>query len=150
MIPVRNMFIGVGVKILCTWFLVPVPSLGIKGAAIGTILAYTIATVLDTMAVTKYTGVSFEWKRVLLKPGISAVSMGVIVFGSYRLLIKLIGLAAISEHIQISMATMFSILVGIIIYYILIIVTQAVDKEDIMKLPKGEKLYNFAGRFIKQ
>ena len=102
------------------------------------------------MAVTKYTGVSFEWKRVLLKPGISAVSMGVIVFGSYRLLIKLIGLAAISEHIQISMATMFSILVGIIIYYILIIVTQAVDKEDIMKLPKGEKLYNFAGRFIKQ
>lgn len=150
MLPVRNMFIGVGVKILCTWFLVPVPSLGIKGAAIGTILAYTIATVLDTMAVTKYTGVSFEWKRVLLKPGISAVSMGVIVFGSYRLLIKLIGLAAISEHIQISMATMFSILVGIIIYYILIIVTQAVDKEDIMKLPKGEKLYNFAGRFIKQ
>ena len=141
MIPVRNMFVGVGAKLLCTWFLVPIPQLGIKGAAIGTILAYMIASVLDVMAVIKYTHVKIDWFGCVARPLIAAAGMGAVVFGAYKALMILIG--------SVTFATLASICVGVVVYAVLVIIAKAVTREELEAMPKGHLILKVLGRFMK-
>ena len=141
MIPVRNMFVGVGAKLLCTWFLVPIPALGIKGAAIGTILAYMIASVLDVLAVIKYTNVRINWPSCVGRPLTAAAAMGVCVFVVYKILVMLTA--------SVTFSTLASILIGAIIYAIMVIIARAVTREELESMPKGHLILKIFGRFIK-
>ncbi|MBR2511675.1 MAG: polysaccharide biosynthesis C-terminal domain-containing protein, partial [Firmicutes bacterium] len=141
MIPVRNMFVGVGAKLLCTWFLVPIPALGIKGAAIGTILAYMIASVLDVMAVIKYTNVRINWISCVGRPLAAAAAMGVFVFAAYKLLMMLTG--------SVTISTLASIVLGAASYAVMVIITKAVTREELESMPKGHLILKVFGRFIK-
>ncbi|MBR6444120.1 MAG: polysaccharide biosynthesis protein [Firmicutes bacterium] len=141
MIPVRNMFVGVGAKLLCTWFLVPIPALGIKGAAIGTILAYMIASVLDVMAVIKYTNVHINWVSCVGRPLAAAAAMGVCVFVIYKILMLLTA--------SVTFSTLASILLGAIIYAIMAIISKAVTRDELESMPKGHLILKIFGRFIK-
>ncbi len=46
-IPVKNLVAGALLKFLLTWWLTPLPSLGIRGAAIGTVVAGTLTAYLN-------------------------------------------------------------------------------------------------------
>ena len=60
-IPVRNLLFGALTKLIVTYILTGVPFLNIKGAAIGTVMAYVVAAALDLVAVKKNTKVKFEF-----------------------------------------------------------------------------------------
>src|SRR5699024_1555408 len=83
-IPVRNLFFGVLVKLAVTWVLTAIPAINVVGASIGTICAYIVAAALDFMALKKYTAVKVPMSLAVVKPLISALVMAVIVFFSYR------------------------------------------------------------------
>ncbi|MDO4860899.1 MAG: polysaccharide biosynthesis C-terminal domain-containing protein, partial [Bacillota bacterium] len=132
---------GVGAKLLCTWFLVPIPALGIKGAAIGTILAYMIASVLDVMAVIKYTNVRINWISCVGRPLAAAAAMGVFVFAAYKLLMMLTG--------SVTISTLASIVLGAASYAVMVIITKAVTREELESMPKGHLILKVFGGFIK-
>lgn len=132
MIPVRNMFLGMGVKIMCTWFLIPIPAIGIKGAAIGTVVAYLIVGGMDMYCVSKYTHVRFVWMDGMIRPLISAVVMGGCALGMYKLMFALVG--------SNTLAAILGIFTGAIVYLLMIFVTGAVKIEDLGKMPKGDLL----------
>jgi stage V sporulation protein B len=138
-IPVINFFIGAVFKAVITYFLTSMPSVNIKGAAIGTVCAYIIATVLNFRSVMKHTGARFEWGKTLVKPLISAAVMGIAAYGSYRLLILFTGGG---------IATLAAIAAGVLCYVILLFATKAVTDEELAMLPKGEKLANLYRRFV--
>ena len=50
-IPVRNLFLGMLIKIGVTWLLTGVEVINVRGAAIGTVCAYMFAAVMDVLAV---------------------------------------------------------------------------------------------------
>lgn len=50
-IPVINMCFGAVAKVVLTYWLTGIPEINVKGAAIGTVAAYIIASVLNLMAV---------------------------------------------------------------------------------------------------
>ncbi len=56
MVPVVHLGLGCVGKVIITYILVGVHSVNIKGAAIGTMLAYFVALVLNNISVKKYTG----------------------------------------------------------------------------------------------
>ena len=68
-----------------------------------------------------------------MKPVISALGMGLIVFGSYKIFNNLFGN---------TISTIISIAVGAILYCGLILLTKTLKKEDIMMMPYGTKIYN--------
>jgi stage V sporulation protein B len=138
-VPVINLFIGAICKAVITYFLTSIPSVNIKGAALGTVCAYIVATVLNFRAVMKYTGVSFEWRQTLLKPLLSAVVMGGGAFGSYHLFII---------FLSNGFATLGAIVIGALFYFILLFTTKAVTDEELSMLPKGEKLAKLYRRFL--
>lgn len=141
MIPVRNLAIGVAVKIVVTWALTGIQSVNILGAAAGTVCAYFIASTLNLIAVRKYTGARFDFMTMAVKPFISAAVMAVCAWGSYRLLFILLSGSR--------MATVLAILIAVAVYAVMIFVTKTITKEELSKMPKGDKLVRILDRFIR-
>ena len=130
-IPVRNLFIGVIAKLVLTWVLTAIPSINVMGAAIGTISAYAVAAVLDFLALIKYSGVKLSVKLTLVKPFISSVVMGIIVFAGYKVLFMILG--------SNGTATLLSVFVGVAVYGIMVLKTKTIEKEEMMTISIGRK-----------
>ena len=141
MVPVKNLAIGAVAKVVITYVLVGIRAFNVNGAPIGTIVCYVIASMLNIKAVEKYTGTKFDFDMTFGKPFVSAAAMGVVVFAAY----KVIFLVVKSNTV----ATLLSICVGVAVYGALILITKAITKDEIRRLPKGDKLVRILDRFIK-
>ena len=130
-IPVRNLLIGALLKLVVTYTLAGIPWLNVKGAALGTVTAYTVATILNFIALKKYTKVKFEFVQFALKPMISTAIMGLVVYFTYRLAFPIIGN---------TLSTVVSIAVGGTIYGLMLLITGTMVEEDFELLPKGNKI----------
>lgn len=127
MVPVRNLAIGALAKTLVTYTLTGIPSLNIKGAAIGTVTAYFVSALLDFVSMRKHTGTAVEYRKAFIMPALSSAVMGAAVVVSYRLLRGGLGNA---------MSTMISIIIGVVIYGFMILLTKTVTADEIRKIPK--------------
>ena len=130
-VPVKNLVIGGVVKIITTFLLMGVPSIHVRGAAIGTACAYIVSAFLNFRAVKHYTGTSFDISTTLIKPGISAAVMGVVVFASYKLL---------RTHSGNTISTFVAVLLGIAVYALMILITRAVTAAELEGIPKLGKI----------
>lgn len=130
-IPVRNLFIGVIAKVILVYTLSAIPSINVKGAAIGTVVAYAIASGLNIIAVKKYTGVKIDLVLTYVKPLISTAAMGVSCYMAYRLASLVFGNV---------FSTFLAVLVAIVVYALFILLSGAVKLEEIERLPKGKKI----------
>ncbi|MDO5707796.1 MAG: polysaccharide biosynthesis protein [Andreesenia angusta] len=131
LIPVRNLGFAVIVKAVSTYILVGIPSLNAKGAAISTVLTYLTAATLDFISVKKITKTKFDMMNTFIKPTICSLIMGLAVYLTYILLDSIIGA---------KLSTVIAIGVGGLVYLIALVVLKAVTREDMMMLPKGEKI----------
>lgn len=131
MIPAINLFIGAAVKVVLSYTLTSIPSINIHGAAISTVVAFIIAALLDLVFVIKHSKISLSFKNIFLKPFISAVGMGISVWGIYNFLISSLG----NRY-----STIISIGIGALIYGILLILTGSITSEDLSLIPKGKKI----------
>jgi len=130
-IPVRNLMIGAGVKLITTYILTGIPALNVKGAALGTVSAYLVASVLNFIAVKKYTETEFDLYNVFIKPVISALTMGIVVKLGYMLLTPIAGSR---------LSTVISIVIGAGVYGLMLLITKTLTKEDFELLPGGNRL----------
>ena len=79
-IPMYTLLAGVICKVTLNYFLVRVPSIGIAGAPIASIVCYTVSLVPNLIATCKITRMRFDFKEIIAKPLISALVMGAAVF----------------------------------------------------------------------
>lgn len=131
-IPVINLFISVLIKFAITWMLVSIPSVNVVGAAIGNTVAYILASMLDIAALKKFSGVKLSVKMIIVKPLISALVMGAVVFFAYKGLFMLLGSNGI--------ATIISVFVGIAVYGIMVLKTKTIERDEMMSLSAGRKI----------
>lgn len=131
-VPVKNMAIGVVLKIVLNYILVGVPAVNITGAAIGTVACYFYICFSNFYCVCKYSKVRISGFKAVAKPLICAIACGVSAVVSNNFLRNL--------GLSLRTSTIASIIIAAIIYAISIIITRTIDKNDIISLPKGEKL----------
>ncbi len=131
-IPVRNLLIGAAFKVVITFVLVGTPSWNIQGAAIGTVVCYGVAALLNFMSVIKHTGIDFSFVDFIVKPAISVTVMGLIVHYSYGILFSQ------TESNIISLG--LSILIGVVVYVVMLPITRAITQEDLEALPRGRSI----------
>jgi len=129
MIPIRNLTIGVIVKLVLNFVLIPNPSINIKGAPIGTVACYAIAAILNIFAVVKYSGISLSIKDMFLRPIAAAISMAAAIY-----LLTLF----MPAHSRLS--TLIIIAIAAIVYFIALIVFKAFTQDDIDLFPGGGRL----------
>lgn len=124
--PVIHMIIGGTVKILVNFFCIPY--LGIDGAPVGTVVCYLIIAVLNITSIIRISGIEFKWSSFIIKPVAAAVIMGAVGF-------------VMSSFLPISrVLCIVEIGVCAIVYIIGIFAVRAVCKDDVLMLPKGEKI----------
>lgn len=137
-IPVINMLVGGAVKILVNLVLVSRPEINIMGAPIGTLLCYVTVAVLNIVALCKYSGIKIDFVGFILKPLFCVLAMGMVTFGLQYALSGITG-----EKI----AMFISIAISALIYLLTIVFTKTLKKEEILLLPKGEKLASLMERY---
>lgn len=131
LIPVVNLFIGAVFKFILTYTLTVIPSINVKGAAIGTVAAYATASILNLISLAYLTKMRFNYFNVFVKPLISSLGMAVLARFSYIILYGIVGS---------KLSTIVSIMIGVVAYVILLIITGTITSEDMLLLPKGQNI----------
>ena len=129
-IPVFTMLAGGVVKIVCNWLLVGNPAINIAGAPIGTFCCYATIAILNFAVIRRATEtkgmISVFAKPLVATGGMVAAALGVYLLGE-----RLVGA---------KLAVIAAILLGVVVYLLLLVVLRGILKEDLMLIPKGEKL----------
>ena len=137
-LPVINLGIGAVIKIVATYILVGIPSLNVNGAAIGTVIAYLTAALLNYRGLRKHADVDLDLGNIFIRPLWASLIMGAGVVGMYKLIFML--------HPSNLIASGIAIIFAVIVYFVMVFVTGAVSREELALVPKGETLYNIAVR----
>ena len=137
-LPVINLGIGAVIKIAATYILVGIPSLNVNGAAIGTVVAYLTAALLNYRGLRKHADVDLDLGNIFIRPLWASLIMGAGAIGMYKLIFML--------HPSNLIASGIAIIFAVIVYFVMVFVTGAVTREELALVPKGETLYNIAVR----
>ncbi len=130
-IPVANLFIGAVLKIIATYILTGIPSININGAAIGTVLAYATAALLNFLAIRRLTKTRFNVSNFVIKPLISVAAMSISVLFIYGRLVDSLGN---------SITTLIAVAIGALIYGLMLLTTGGIKKSDFEMIPGGGKM----------
>ncbi len=134
-LPVLSMALGAAVKIGCNYVLVGLPEVGITGAPLSTCLCYFTIMAVNLWHIRRQK-VPFSLLRSFGKPLLCALTMGLFVHLLYPPLTNMAGagrlMAAVALALTIGLAAIF--------YLLALAATRALPREDVLMLPKGEKL----------
>lgn len=134
-IPVINMVIGASIKAVVSYVLTSMPALNINGAALGTVLGYGAASVLNYRALVKYQKRGLNIISISAKPVIATIAMTVSAHFGYKLSYGFIG--------RNSIATLMGILLAVVVYGIVIVLIKGITEEELDSAPGGKKLSKF-------
>lgn len=152
-LPVIIMVAGGVVKIITNYNVVIQPTIGIYGAPMGNILCFALCMTLDLVVMSRVLPRRPRYIQVFAKPLAASALMGLGAWAVYGLMSKLFEATGIfmsadpvtHEILGLSRtgnaaATLLAILVAVVIYGVLVIALRAITKDDLMLMPKGEKI----------
>lgn len=127
-ISLRNVAIGAVIKVVVNFIFVGIPSINIKGAAIGTALCFAFVFFANLLSLVKYTGIVPNLFKTIFKPLISGLICGVSALGVYKI------------SSGGSLMTVASIAVAAVVYVVFLVLLNTFEEEDVASLPKGDKI----------
>lgn len=132
-VPAIALGCGVIVKLLTNVLLIPIEGIYENGAAIGSVLCHIISFTIVYNVLKNTIKLDFSIFRLMIKPMIATLIMAIVSYACYTLTISL--------GVHQSISTIIGIGIAVVIYAILVIILKILSKEDILSLPKGEKIY---------
>ncbi len=134
-VPVWSLLCGGVVKIIVNQLLVANPSIGIKGAPIGTLCCYGLIALINLVVIRRTVPQRPAYLGIFVRPALATAGMAVVASGTWRFLTQELHMG--------DAATLLSIAVAAFAYALGCLCLGAVTREDLLSLPKGEKIANF-------
>lgn len=128
-VPVITMLIGGICKIFLNYFLVGNQNINIYGAPFGTLVCYTIIATLNIIYLNKYIKLP-KLDKLVVRPFFACVGMGACAFVVYTL----------AEGFMSKAAVLPAMFVAAVVYAVLLVLLNAMEKDDILMLPAGKKI----------
>lgn len=132
-VPAKMLALGCGIKIGLNYLLIGIPSINVQGAVFGTAAFYLFCIFGNYWVLKKETGMKLDLKTVIIKPLIASLLCGGGAFGAYKLITSVLGFGN-------TIGCIGSIGVAVVIYAISVLLLKTLVKNDILLLPKGEKI----------
>jgi stage V sporulation protein B len=132
--------VGAAVKIALSYFLVGNPNFGIIGSPIGTLACFLIIVTLNVIFITVKVKERFKFISGFLKPLICAVIMAGISYMTYEGAQYLGAGFPGTGYTAVIIYLAAAIIVGVIVYTALVVITRTITRDDLMHIPKGDKL----------
>lgn len=147
-VPVKSLTLGAVAKVIANYIFIGIPTLNINGAVLGTVICYTIIVVYNYIALVRTTKVNINFKSVFLKPLFASVLSTVAAFTSYGLFMHLLpswnrGNMSITNII----VTLIAVLFAVIVYAVAMLLIGGIAKDDVLMLPKGEKIAKMLAKY---
>ncbi|MBR3954449.1 MAG: polysaccharide biosynthesis protein [Clostridia bacterium] len=140
-VPIVAIACGAVVKIIANFILVGLPSVNMKGAAIGSFLCNLTIDAICLFSLLKATKIKLNWMSAVLKPLFCAVCAGGSAWGVNTLFEKLFGgFEGISVLNGENIACGFAVAAAVVVYAVTLLLSRSLPKSDIKMLPKGEKI----------
>lgn len=138
-VPVKNALIALVVHIILLVVLLVVFKLHVYAVLFAHILFALLMCILNGFAISRYIkGYKQEITKTFLIPAASSAVMGIVIFFGYRLLMLAFGSNAL--------ATIIMILVGVMIYFIMMLIMGGISESELYSIPKGRLLVRIAKR----
>ncbi len=134
--PILSMIGGAAVKLIASYVLIGIPSLNIYGSPIASCLGCFTISAINLYFIKKHIGFVPDFRKILIRPFASAVICALAAMGVYWLFNPHFGYLAVILAIPVAM----------IVYAFVIFLFRALTREDILLLPKGEKLCRLLGK----
>lgn len=134
-VPVINMLSSGVVRLVLVYVMVGNPNLGLMGAPLGAFIGYLLIAVLNLVAIQLKVEQKPKLLKNLLRPAMPALVMGIVVFFCYRALVSVVGIDG--SRIILAGAP---IAVGVVVYFVCVVLMKSITREDCLLLPKGEKI----------
>lgn len=136
--PAIILLIGALLKLILNIVFLKYLHYGAVSAVISTIIYQFIVMLAEIYYLNKFISVKLNTVNHLVKPIISTLLMGGAVYGIYKLTFGKLGN---------TFSTLFSIVIGVIVYFVFLVVLRVLQKDDYEKLPMGLKIYNLLHKF---
>ena len=133
-----SMFAGAVVKMLGDYFLIGNPALNIMGAPISTALCYWLIAVINLFHIRRLTGSLPPIGKTVCRPLAATIGMSAAIFIVQRVLNG--ALSAAPGTMPDKLITLACIGVAVAVYAVLLLALGAVERDDVLLLPKGEKI----------
>lgn len=130
-LPAVFLLFGAVAKVILTYVLVAIPSLNVLGAAMSTIFAFALASLLNIGFILTRKEIKISYTQVFVRPLIDVAAMGAMVLLSYKVL---------SLVTPGRLSTVGAILVGGLVYVLMLFATDTITDEDMTIMPGGAKL----------
>lgn len=131
-IPAISLGCGVIVKLILNLILVPIPEIGVKGAAWASVACHAVAFTIAITSLIKNIKLNLTVSKFVIKPILATGIMGIC---SYFVYSNLLGI------INSKLATIVAIAIAVVVYLLAVIALKIFNKEEILKMPKGDKIY---------
>ena len=140
-IPIFTVIAGGLVKITMNYILVGNPMISIHGAPISTLCCYATIVILNLIFVWKYSPRKPRYLSMFAKPILASGIMGAAVWASYGLSARIMGgNAATISFSKNALATLFSIVIGMMIYFVCVIALGILRADDVKSIPHGQTI----------
>lgn len=133
-IPTISLTTGVFVKFIFNITLIKIPSIGVYGAAWGSVACHLVAFCIVFTMLRKNIKLNLTFSKFVIKPVIATAIMGIC---SYFIYLALKGI--IIERL----ATIIALFVAVVIYTLAIVVLKIFTKDEFKMMPAGDKIVKF-------
>ncbi|WP_346704233.1 polysaccharide biosynthesis protein [uncultured Agathobaculum sp.] len=139
-LPLISMFLGAVVKMLGDYYLIGNPEFGILGAPISTAVCYWLIALLNLFHIARLSHALPPLGKTVGRPLAATIGMGAATYLSHTVLLRVLDTAP--GTLLDKLATLIAIAVAAVVYVVLLLLLRAVEREDVLLLPKGEKIAN--------
>lgn len=137
-VPVINMLVCGIAKLAVVYILVGNPNIGIMGAPIGALVCYFCIAILNLLAIWKLVPQKPRILGALVRPALAAVTMGAAVWLCYQGMLRFF--TDTSSRFTSVILCGVPIVVGVVVYFVCVVLFKAITADDCKLLPKGEKI----------
>lgn len=137
--PIFNALIGMIIHYIALVLMLIVFKPNLYAVVIGDIIFGLAVCILNAISIYKYIGYKQEIFKTFILPLIASAIMGAITFGVYKISYMVVNINAV--------ACMLAIFVAIVAYALSLLLIQGISEEEVLMLPKGEKIVFLLKRF---
>ena len=136
--PIKNAVIALILHLFVLVGLMLGADLNIFAVVIANMVFGLLMCILNARSMHRYSGYRQEIKKTFLVPAICSAGMGIVVWLIYKLFLYLLR--------SNTLATIFSIVAGIVTYTLLLFALKGLTEQEILRFPKGRAVVSLAKR----
>lgn len=147
-IPLISLSIGALAKVIANYIFVGIPKINVNGAVIGTVVCYALIVIINLCALIFTAKIRINFMSVFVKPIFCGILCGLAAYTSFGICNRFIPPFSVAGHsLKDLLALGFAICFGGLVYVISMLLIKGIAKDDIIMLPKGEKIAKILAKY---